>query len=635
MVNRLKNMVKKALNPTETKKLNTWKQRYQKARTAYSDKLTEMAKFDAYYNGTRQVEGNPNTGIQARKLANNVRNIVYELIESQVDSSIPMPKVTPIHEEDRELAKMIEHALVNSVKMLKMLVLNDEQERTVPVQGGDFFHVEWDPHKSLHCTLGDVSISTRHPSEVIPQPGVVEIGKMDYIFVVLKQTKDYIKSKYGVDVSDARTEIDESSKSESFAEDVVTLVMTYYRNKKGGVGLFSWVDDYVIEDMEDYQERKLERCTKCGAVKTGEVCECGSRKFKTESEQYEELVSDIRLHNGTVISRYTISEEVAVGQNNEPMLDEFGNPVMVQVHTPNKIPYYKPNLFPLVLRKNISKHKEFLGGSDVEVIIDQQDTIKKLGSKINEKLLTGGSFVTLPEGVAVEITDREMRVLRLQNPAQKAMIDVLTMQPDITKDLTTLETNYNWAKSGLGITDAFQGKYDPSATSGTAKQYSINQAAGRLESKRVMKNNAYAELYEMIFKFWLAYADYEVPVSYEDAGGETKFSHFDRYSFLKQDDAGEFYWDDEFIFEIDPTSTIMANREAMWQQIDLKYQAGAFGPIGELQTLLTLWTFLEKNNYPNAGEIKNRIEQQIAEEKERKNAVSVMQTGNGNSVIQV
>ena len=47
---------------------------------------------------------------------------------------------------------------------------------------------------------------------------------------------------------------------------------------------------------------------------------------------------------------------------------------------------------------------------------------------------------------------------------------------------------------------AYQGKYDASATSGTAKQYSINQAAGRLESKRTMKNNAYSALFKMIFQ---------------------------------------------------------------------------------------------------------------------------------------
>ena len=73
----------------------------------------------------------------------------------------------------------------------------------------------------------------------------------------------------------------------------------------------------------------------------------------------------------------------------------------------------------------------------------------------------------------------------------------------------------------------------------------------------------------------------------------------------------------EFIFEVDPTSTIMMNREAMWNQIDLKYQAGAFGPIGELQTLLNYWTFMEANDYPNASKVKAIITQQIEEAKEQ------------------
>ena len=49
--------------------------------------------------------------------------------------------------------------------------------------------------------------------------------------------------------------------------------MAYYKNGQGGIGLFSWVDDYVLEDMTDYYARKLERCVKCNAVKDGDVCD--------------------------------------------------------------------------------------------------------------------------------------------------------------------------------------------------------------------------------------------------------------------------------------------------------------------------------------------------------------------------
>ena len=299
-----------------------------------------------------------------------------------------------------------------------------------------------------------------------------------------------------------------------------------------------------------------------------------------------------------------------------------------------KIPYYKPNVFPLIMRKNISKNKKFLGGSDVDVIIDQQDTIKKLGTKINEKLINGTSFATLPKELQVS-NEYDMKVVRV---AQKdiGLIGTYTLQGDISKDRVALADNYEWARSSLGITDAYQGKYDSSATSGTAKQYSINQAAGRLESKRTMKNNAYAALFKMIFQFWLAYADTPIPMSFQKEDGTFDFAHFNRYDYLKKDDAGEWYWNDEFIFETDTTSTIMTNREAMWNAADVKYQAGAFGPLSELDSLVLYWKFMEKANYPNAGEILADLQQRLQEQKEQAARLQVMtQTGGGGGEMPV
>ena len=88
--------INSVLNPEESKKLNKWKSRLEKARTAYSDEINRIKRRDDLYNGTRQVQGNPNSHKASKKLAVNVRNITYELIESQVDSSIPSPRVIPI-----------------------------------------------------------------------------------------------------------------------------------------------------------------------------------------------------------------------------------------------------------------------------------------------------------------------------------------------------------------------------------------------------------------------------------------------------------------------------------------------------------------------------------------------------------
>ena len=272
----------------------------------------------------------------------------------------------------------------------------------------------------------------------------------------------------------------------------------------------------------------------------------------------------------------------------------------------------------------------------MDVIRDQQEAIKKCGSKIEEKVLKGGSFVTLPEGLDVETTDKEFKIVRIKNPAQRELISVMNVQPDITKDRVVLVDNYDYAKSTLGITDAFQGKYDSSATSGSAKQFSANQSAGRLQSKREQKNSAYARLYELMFRFLLAYADEPIPYTTKDSSGQQSFAHFNRMDFLRQDAAGEFYWDDEFIFTIDPSATLSSNRSVLWEQMDLKLQSGAFGQLGANETMLLYWTLMEDLDYPYAGEIKAAVQMRIDEQKAQQAAMQQMQMGGmGNAMPQM
>ena len=610
-----KKMKNKIMKPEESAKLKKWKNKYNNAKQAYSSVLNDIRHWEKLYEGTRQVNGNPNSNQPVTKESINVRNIIYELIESQGDSSIPMPKVIPVHKGDEELAQNIENALENEIRRLHFNEINDVQERTTPITGGDFFHVEWDNTRGYHCTIGSIAVSERHPRYVIPQPGVTSIDEMDYLFLVIPSTRAAIKAKYNVDVADATNTEEQMMEDRNYAEqeELVSVIKCYYRHD-GVYGLFTWCEDYVLEDYEDYQARRLMRCVKCGRVKEGPVCECGSKKFDESVEEEEELVSDTVIYGGEVIPAYTEAEEAALDPYGEPMLDEMGEPIMVKVEVRTKIPYYKPDTMPVVLRKNVSRENKLLGFSDVKVIEDQQDAVKKYGSKIQEKILKGGSIVTLPRNTKITTTDKELKVVMIDNPAQAEMIGVKNIQADVTMDRIMLESNYDWAKSTLGITDAYQGKYDASATSGTAKQYSINQAAGRLESKRVMKNTAYAKLYELMFKFMLAYADQPIPLSRQNSTGVYEFSHFNRYDFLKRDEAGELYWNDEFLFEVDPTSTIMMNREAMWQQIDLKYQAGAFGPIGEPETLLAYWTFMAENDYPNGETMKKMFQKKVQDQ---------------------
>lgn len=626
---KVKRMAKSVIDP-EPENLKTWKKRLEEARESYGSDKNRMKTYQGYYDGDRSVAQDPNSSYSPSKKASNVRNIVYELIESQVDSSIPMPKVRAIHPEDEELAKKLEHYLENKIKTAKLPLLNDMMERNVPVQGGDFFHIQWDANAGLHSQIGDIKVSEIHPKKLIPQPGMVEIEAMDYFFVQELYTKKKVKAIYGVSVEDCGNDYTdlagEQSSTASINSDIVTVNTAYYHNEHGGVGIFVWCDTEVLLDLDDYEARYLDHCAKCGAVMQNGVCpECGSKKVKKMPEEYEEMAEGMEVKtsypmaDGTFsrnIDPFTEEEVPQMDENGQPVMDEMGQPVMEMRKVKRKIPYYKPNIYPVVLRKNITQNDRLLGGSDVAVIIDQQDTVKKLGSKINEKLLKGGSFVTLPAGIDVEKTDKELKILRVRNAADKSLIDVINVQPNVQNDLSYEETNYNWAKSALGITDSFQGKFSSSEVSGTARQYAINQAAGRLESKRTLKNEAFAKLYEYMFKFWLAYSDQSSAIISTDSNGAANYDEIDRHEFLKIDSAGEFYWDDEFLFETDPTSTLMQNREALWNQTDLKLQSGAFGPVGDLETARAYWTIQKANGYPNAAIILNIIEQRIKEQQE-------------------
>ena len=600
-------MKKQNVKDEKNERLEKWQGRLASARSAYSVELDKMRKREAMYYGSHEI-------INGKKQATNVRNAVYELIESQVDTSVPQPKVTAIHAEDTVLAKRIENALRNEIRRMSMTQLNDSAERTVPVQGGDFYHVEWNPAAGYHCTLGDVEVSLRHPRQVIPQPGIYRLEDMDYVFVQISRSKEALQAKYGITLTDDTEETPEVRGDTETHTGVVTQNLVYYKHDHGTVGLFSWVGDQVLEDHPDYYARTAEVCVKCGRKRVGDTCVCGGKKFKQQPSQTVTLMQDITLASGEVLpaQQYGEDEPIVNPDGSVQRDEETGEVILMPGALVNtEIPAYKPKGFPLILRVNVGSESRFLGVSDVDIIADQQQAINKYGTKIQEKLLKGGSYVTLPDGVDIDKSDSELKILRLRDPSQKSLIDVINVQPNVSNDQNMLELNYQWMKSTIGITDAFQGKYDSSAVSGSAKQFSANQSAGRLQSKREMKNAAYARLYRMMFEFLLAYADEPYPVTETDTDGEQQFGHFDRYEFLKRDAAGELYWNDEFIFEVDPASNLASNRERLWDMIDVKYQAGGFGPITELESQYLLWTLLKETNFPYAGTMQTAIKKRI------------------------
>ena len=583
-----------------TDNLALWQARLQRNESAYSHRLAAMDERERIYKGSRKIDKRV-IGDYTDEAAH-VRNLTAEIIEAQVNSSIPQPKVTAMRQEDEYKAKLIEDMLRNELNRLPMEQLNDQQERTVPIQGGGMFLVEWDNTQRSHTTVGELVVSLLHPKQVIPQDGVYTgVEDMDYIILKMPQTKEYIKRRYGVDVK-SETEQEPDVKSEanqSPADDMVTQYIAYYRNSKGGIGLYSWVCDTELEDIDDYQARRVKRCKQCGEAKPldGDVCpKCGAKDWTSEVQEYETLTQPVVQSNGNVIMPYYVMADGSM--------------------IPTMIPYYKPDIYPIVLQKNVSIFGEFLGDSDVDKIKDQQNTANRIETKIVEKLVKSGSYLVLPDEAVIRADAEDMKVIRPGSAASAQLISVKDMEGNITQDLTYLAQVYEEARQIIGITDSFQGRKDTTATSGVAKEFSAAQAAGRLESKRVMKDAAYAQLFEAMFKFKLAYADEPRPVTSRDLQGNTTYEEFNRYDFLEQDVTGEWYWNDQFLFSCDTSTPLANNREAMWQETRENLQTGAFGDPTDVRTLILFWTKMELLHYPGAADTKAFLEQRLQEQQE-------------------
>ena len=585
-------------------KLDVWQKRLADSDVAWKAQMTKMDRREHLYSGDRELRA-LTKGDEGQK-APHIRNIVFENIESQVSSAIPSPKVTPRRKEDEALAAKIEHWLRCELDRLPFETINDQAERTVPIQGGVGFLVAWDNRKRTHDTVGEEEVAFLHPKQFAPQPGIYTgIQDMDWFIVRQPTTKENIRRRYDVNVEDEGEQEPQvrGTGDEDTADDAVTMYIGYAKNDRGGIDRYVWVNDIELEDLENYQARRVPVCAHCGRVRPlpGQVIQnrqavvetaeqdaveaeqdivaaetrkqiagralamqlaqdvaaglgggletlaaegaaaepedqrlrydgegpcpwCGSTNWTTKEQEYEEVTLPIANSSGLVIP------------GAQPEIDENGRSVM----RPTKIPFYRPDVFPVVLQKSVSVYGQLLGNSDVDVIEDQQNTTNRMEKKIIDRLVKAGTRITLPAKATLRTDPVDGERWFLDSPADKAMIDVYQFSGDLQYELTYLATVYEEARQILGITDSFQGRTDPTATSGKAKEFSAAQAAGRLESKRTMKQAAYAQLFELMFKFWLAYSDEPRPISYKDNEGNTVYEEISRYDFLKQDKDGQY-----------------------------------------------------------------------------------------------
>nr|DAM35811.1 MAG TPA: Portal protein [Caudoviricetes sp.] len=588
-------------------KLQMWKERFAKANAAYQKELANIETRDAAWRGDVEPIKYTSNEKEAVKTPH-VRNIIAEIIESEVDTGIPMPKVTAKRKEDERLAKIIEDMLRDELDRMSFEIINDWAERVVPIHGGCFYLIEWDGTQRGHSTVGENKVTRLNPKQVIPQEGIYEIEELEYLFVLLPQTKEYIKKRYGVTFdkqdSEEQPDIRTADGDSGSSDDLVTQYIAYYRGADRRIGMYSWVLDTELVDDESYQERH--------------TAEYQTEKYGIQPPD-EVLMGEQSLTAGT--------------DGPQSGFPDGGDMMPWTPGGEMGIPEYTPDVFPVVMQRNVTSFGSFLGNSDVDLILDQQRTTNRIEARIIEKLLTGGSYTILPSDANIKTNNDIGKTITADNPAKAAGIRSVSLTEDITQELSYLSQIYEEARQAIGITDSYQGRKDATATSKVAKEFAAKQTAGRLESKKQMKNFAYSKIFEILFKYKLAYADEPRPIRATDKNGDAIYEEFNRMDFLRRDEAGELYWNDDFTFSCDTSAPLASNREAMWQETRMNLESGAFGDPTSLETLILFWGKMETLHYPGASETK----QYLMDEKERQDQLAAEQQRlmNGNIQAQI
>ncbi len=555
---------------TETKQNNSrlgfFKELYENAKRVVDDYHSELDRHMQQYRGSDEIDG-------SRERAGTVRNITYEIIESQVSSDIPVSKIDPYTYSERH-AKCAGAAqrLCTAVRShLPFEQMNDLDERYTYIYGGSVWYVEWNNSRIFGGERGGVDIHCLSPKSFIPQPGITAVEDMEYCFLRFTTTRSEAVRRYGI-TKEASANLEcEYAYDDSFSDtDAVNVIVTFYRDENGEIGQYVFSGDVELSNIAEYYKRKVRVCRVCGL---GEgACDCASGDFVTENLEKEAL-------DGRIAELFPDAKELSV-------------------------PYYTPKKFPIVIRKNTTCEDLVFGQSDCAFIRPEQQAINKVETRILQKLLRAGVTPVMPEDASLALGNSVFgQVIKMKPGERLDQYGKIDTTPDVSQDIEEAERLYDHAKRTLGISDAFQGIDTHLNESGVAKQLRISQANSRLESKKKMKYTAYAELDRLIFEHYLAFADEPRQMSYKDAYGRVHSEEFNRLDFLEFDRrTGELFYGDAFLFTVDLNGGTDYQREELWARNLENLRSGTLGDMSDPVTLLRYWQSQERAHYPYARE---------------------------------
>ena len=533
-------------------------------------------------------------GTESEVRGRTINKLVYEFVESKIDNNIPEPHMKPKYKSDIPLVQVTEDYLKYKVDDIFSKYLNDRSERATYVDGTSWYKVWWDSLDNHYCSSGTPKVEVKLVDQIVPQPGIIDWRKLEYIFELEQVPLARIWDLYHRRITPVSNDASMTAKHNEQADlSTITVITCYYLNEERIVGKFSWADHsrQVICNEKDWQIRKLRTCTKCGYIvpQAPECPVCGNKSFRYKNVEKEILSQDLKV----IYNPYDVGETDDESKKDEYKVKDF-------LTAGTEIPYYVVRQLPFIPRPAVSSIESLYGISEASILLDSQDVSNKMYTKIVDKTLDSGAVLTKPNRVKINNTGGGIKQVDVRSYEESQMVQLKQIQADTSQDIIAANLMRENAKAASGVTESFQGKYDASATSGKAKEFSAMQAAGRLESLRVMKAAAFSGLYELVFKYLLAFSDDAQKFVKVLPDGNVKEEEWNKYMFLDKDEYGNIYYRDDFKFSSDPAATLATNRVAMWQEINSQFMQGAFGNITDTRTLKLYWNAMDMQQYPLA-----------------------------------
>ena len=538
-----------------------------------------LAKWRKAYLGTLGAI-DKRTGKESNRKFTPLRKMIYELIESKVDNSIPMPRLSPRRKEDLPLVDVTENYLKFEIDRMLTEQENDRSERATYIDGTSWYKICWDSLDNTYERSGDLRVEVLLADQVVPEPGQNDYRLFNYIFEKSQMSLSRIYDVYGRHIIPTET-----------GQNTVEVISYYYKNANGVIGRFMYASQsrQVISWDEDWQIRKVRRCKVCETINpTGDVCRnCGSKSFKYENATEEILEEDLQqVHN-----------PYAEGKSDDPT---HNTEVTTFLEAGTTVPFYQVRVLPFVPRLSISSLDSLYGVSEVSILLDMQDSVNKILTKVEDKILKSGTILTAPRNMKLNDKDETFKILSVKTAEEAQQVQVKQALADVSQDVAVAQLYYESARASSGVTQSYQGQTDSTATSGKAKEIAAMQSAGRLESLRVMKAAAFAGVYEVMLKYLLAFSDETRKFVKVLPDGTQEEMLWNKYMFLRKDKYGNLYYADDFAFSTDPAATLSNNRVQMWQETMQQFTMGTFGNPQDPRTLELFWNIMDEEQYPLA-----------------------------------